>query len=182
MNNLKTLGAIIIILTVTFFVMDYWQLKQGQVRKNDKLLKVQIRPDEPIDFDHGNQQRLHDVEKRFLEMQKKIMEEAFKEAEKNGDEDFSIDRGIGVERSEDAHFVYLHLLVGKVDKESLNINIRDGHISIEGRSQVIQESENSSTTSISEFSQSFPAPQNVDESRVTFEVTKDGVLLKFPKR
>lgn len=91
-------------------------------------------------------------------------------------------------RREDKSYIYYEILVRNLNKESLNVKIKNDVITVTGRR------ENSSYRNISEqhfsfskndsilnFRSSFPTPKNVDTGKFSTEYQNNKLTLKFPK-
>lgn len=90
-----------------------------------------------------------------------------------------------VKQFEDENYVYYHVDLKGLDKDSVKIDVHDGQVFLSGSKSEAQTQEEKGTVSKSEFFQSFersfPVPQGVDSSKVNFETTKNEVVIKFPK-
>ncbi|MBT7611412.1 MAG: Hsp20 family protein [Bacteriovoracaceae bacterium] len=89
---------------------------------------------------------------------------------------------IEITESEDSNYKYF-LIAGKgYNKESINIKIGDGMVTLSGETMKEEKSQGSSMRSISKFNQSFNIPYGVNADLATFEVLNDKLMIKFPKR
>jgi HSP20 family protein len=82
-----------------------------------------------------------------------------------------------IETDEDKRYVYYRIKFDGIDKESLRVEVQNGHVSIFGEKRVEQQKVHSSFT----FSRTLPVPSGVDEDRVSIESKNDFLELKFPK-
>ncbi len=90
--------------------------------------------------------------------------------------------GIEVASDEDSQYKYLKISGEGVDKDTLDIQIKNGMISISGKVEKRSgDGQGSSSTYISQFSQSFNVPNGVDEKDVEMETENDTLILKFKK-
>jgi HSP20 family protein len=90
-----------------------------------------------------------------------------------------------IDRWEDAGFVYLRFKLGEIDKNSLNLQIKDGNVTIKGQTKIENTTQNqfgsSTSISISSFHKTFPVPDGVKEEEVQIEHKEGALILKFPK-
>ncbi|MEC7276571.1 MAG: Hsp20/alpha crystallin family protein [Bdellovibrionota bacterium] len=93
--------------------------------------------------------------------------------------------GLKVEEYEDDEFKYVEVIADGIDKNSININISDGMISISG--EIRRTDDNQSTNSrsmshfVSSFSRSFNIPRDVNEENVKIETEENKIVIKFPR-
>lgn len=89
-------------------------------------------------------------------------------------------------RYEDDRYVYLEFKLGEIDKNTLNLEIKDGNVTIKGQTKIENTTKNqfgsSTSISISSFHKSFPVPQGVKEEEVVIENKDGAIILKFPKK
>ena len=175
----------------SYFVKDYIDLKNKvhmTVSKNKGDHKITKR-----DLDHDPFAFADDMHSR---MQKRI-EKVFGRSLLNDsffggsviDDSLSLSNvfdGIQVEEHEDSDFKYVEVLAEGIDKDSLNINISDGMISITGE---IRKSNDDQTGHghfkshfISSFNRSFNIPYGVDPEKVKIDTEDDKIVIKFPKK
>jgi HSP20 family molecular chaperone IbpA len=94
----------------------------------------------------------------------------------------SSSENIEITEKEDDQFKYL-IIAGKgYDKESLNIKIGDGMVTLSGETMKEEKSRGSSVKSVSSFTQSFNIPYGVNADKASFEVLNEQLTIKFPKR
>ncbi len=93
--------------------------------------------------------------------------------------------GPRVEQYEDDDFKYVEVLAEGIDKDSININIADGMISVSGKIKEIEDKQSNNSRSmssyVSNFSQSFSIPHGVNKDNAKFEVKDKKIVIKFPK-
>lgn len=92
-----------------------------------------------------------------------------------------------IRRRDDGRFVIFELEGGGVDIDNLDINLRDGMITVSGQVRSEESSESSTnyfqSTSISSFSRSFPLPGEAEADSMRVEQSNDGnIQIKFNKR
>ncbi|RLA63618.1 MAG: hypothetical protein DRQ88_00180 [Epsilonproteobacteria bacterium] len=89
-------------------------------------------------------------------------------------------------RWEDENFIYLEFKLGEIDKNSLNLQIKDGNVTIKGQTKIENTTQNkfgsSTSISISSFHKSFPVPEEIQEEDVVIEHKDGALILKFPKK
>ncbi len=94
----------------------------------------------------------------------------------------SLGGGVEVSQGEDDQYKYVKISGEGVDKDSLDIQIKNGMVSISGRiEKKVGDGHGYESTSISSFSQSFNTPRGVIEDDVKFDTEEDGLVLKFKK-
>ncbi len=93
--------------------------------------------------------------------------------------------GIKVEEHEDDDFKYVEVLADGIDKNSININITDGMISISGEIRKTEDNQSSGSRSmssyVSSFNRSFNIPHGVSEENVKIDTNDNKIIIKFPK-
>jgi len=86
---------------------------------------------------------------------------------------------------EDERYIYLRFKLGQIDKNSLNLQIKDGTVTVTGQTKIEKTTKNqfgsSTSISISSFHKSFPVPEGVREEEVEIEHVEGALVLKFPK-
>jgi len=89
-------------------------------------------------------------------------------------------------RYEDESFVYLEFKLGHIDKNSLNLQIKDGNVTVKGQTKIENTTQNqfgsSTSISISSFHKTFPVPEDVKEEEVEVDHKEGALILKFPKK
>jgi HSP20 family molecular chaperone IbpA len=87
--------------------------------------------------------------------------------------------GVGeVQQHEDENFYYYNISIKGLDRQSLNVEVKDGQILLKGQ---IRLANNAGGEMVESFNRSFPAPPNVDPQKVDIQNTQDTLTLKFPK-
>jgi len=98
------------------------------------------------------------------------------------DRDLSMDNGIKISQGEDGQYKFVKISGEGVDKDSLDVQIKDGMVSISGRVEKKEgDGKTFQSTSISSFSQSFNAPNGVNQDDVKMVSENDAIVLKFKK-
>lgn len=90
---------------------------------------------------------------------------------------------IQTSQREDKDYKYIDIAADGIDKNNLDISIKDSQISIQG--QIKQEKkENGVVTSTfsSSFMKSFPVPDGVDATNPQFDTTEGKISIKFKKK
>lgn len=83
------------------------------------------------------------------------------------------DGNLSIEEREDEKYLYYELKIDNIDKQSLNVDVKDGMVSISGKY--------SDGNISSQYHQSFSVPDNVDWQKVEIENKDKTLVLKFPK-
>lgn len=94
-----------------------------------------------------------------------------------------------ITKHEDDNFVYYDIKVNDLKSTSVNTNIENGYITIEGTIEKKSGSEDAQSESgftsqsvyKSTFSRTFPLPENIDQNKMEMVPEKDKIILKFPK-
>lgn len=93
--------------------------------------------------------------------------------------------GLKVEEYEDDEFKYVEVIADGIDKNSININISDGMISISGEIRKTDDNQSANSRSmssfISSFNRSFNIPHGVSEENVKIDTKENKIVIKFPK-
>lgn len=93
--------------------------------------------------------------------------------------------GLKVEEHEDDEFKYVEVIADGIDKNSININISDGMISISGEIRKTDDNQSVNSRSmssfISSFNRSFNIPFGVSEENVKIDTKENKIVIKFPK-
>ena len=175
----------------SYFIKDYIELKNKvhmTVSKNKDDDKVTKR-----DIDHDPFAFADDMHSRMQKRMEKVFGRSLLNDSFFGgsviDDSLSLSNvsdGIQVEEHEDSDFKYVEVLAEGVDKDSLNINIADGMISISGE---IRKSNDDQTGDryykshfISSFNRRFNIPYGVDPEKVKIDTEDDRIVIKFPKK
>lgn len=178
---------------MTYFISDYINLKSSsKMNRNeltpiskDDIIKSQKSPLKSVDpFDQMDQ--LHD-------QMRKSMDQFF--GKSFGNSLFDIDpfsgssfttNNIKINRYEDGDYKYIEVSGEGVNKDSLQVNISDGMISISDEIKQNEENNNSNSISkssyVSKFNQSFNVPSGVDETNVKIDSEDNKLIIKFPKK
>ncbi|MBC99243.1 MAG: hypothetical protein CME63_15985 [Halobacteriovoraceae bacterium] len=91
--------------------------------------------------------------------------------------------GIQVTHGEDDEYKFIKISGEGVDKETLDIKVKEGMVSISGQVKKISgDGKGSQSTYISRFSQSFNIPSGVSEQDLEVENEDDSLILKFKKK
>ena len=90
-----------------------------------------------------------------------------------------------VDSWEDDQFIYLKFKLGQINKNSLNLQIKDGLVTVKGQTKIENTTQNqfgsSTSISISSFNKTFPVPEGVKEEEVQIDHQDGALILKFPK-
>ena len=93
--------------------------------------------------------------------------------------------GLRIGEREDDDFKYLEVIAEGVDKDSININIRNGMISISGETRKTEGNQGqngrSMSSFISKFNKSFNVPYGVSEENMKIYTEENKIIIKFPK-
>lgn len=79
---------------------------------------------------------------------------------------------------EDEAYIYFEISIKGLEKQSLNVEVKDNQIMIKGKTEDKQESGLSIYQS---FQRSFPVPVGVDSKKVEILNEGENLVLKFPK-
>ncbi len=197
------LSAFVIGGVSTFFVTDYIRLKNNenisQKKSSDESSKI-LMSGKKILKNNDSDDPFAQMDK-FHDQMRKRMDKAFGGSMLGGstlggslfgnsffDSDafgsLSSD-GIKVEEHEDDDFKYVEVLADGIDKNSININITDGMISISGEIRKTEDNQSSGSRSmssyVSSFNRSFNIPYGVIEENVKIDTNDNKVIIKFPK-
>ena len=92
---------------------------------------------------------------------------------------------IDILQKEDDKFIIYEVKGEGIDTNSINIEVTDGLVNINGRvdqkKTEEKDGQSSSVTMTSNFSQSFSIPEGVDTNDVKMEQVNDKIIIKFPK-
>lgn len=192
------LSAFVIGGVSTYFVTDYIRLKNNEnishKKSSDESSKLHISGNKIL--------KNNDSDDPFAQMDKfhdqvrKRMDKAFGGSMLGGslfgnsffDSDafgsLSSD-GIKVEEHEDDDFKYVEVLADGIDKNSININITNGMISISGEIRKTEDNQSygsrSMSSYVSSFNRSFNIPHGVSEENVKIDTNDNKIIIKFPK-
>lgn len=88
-----------------------------------------------------------------------------------------------VSNREDSEFRYVDIKAVGVDKNNLNISVKDGQITLQGQIKKVEKQGDQVVSSFtSSFMQSFPIPEGVDATNPMFDFKDDLVIIKFKKK
>lgn len=82
-----------------------------------------------------------------------------------------------LDQGEDSEFVYYKIPLDEVDKDTLKVDVKDGHVSVSGKKSEVKDG----LESYQSFQRVFPVPEGVEESKVSFETKDDEFVIKFLK-
>ena len=150
-------------------------------QKKSRLIKQQghVSP--------GSSQSMNQVTNQIRKEMDKMMRSAFSTSGlfddvDDADHDMGMSNGIKINEDEDAQYKYVKISGEGVDQDSLDIQIKNGMISISGRVEKKEgDGKSFESTSISSFSQSFNIPNGVSDNDVKMVSKKDALVLKFKK-
>ena len=191
------IGSFILGGLATYFITDYFHMKK-QLNKNEtaisvtpklpaKQFKLKNNKDQADSFKQMD--KIHDqIRKRMGKafsgsmFGDSLLGNNFFDADHFGD--ISSD-GLKIEEREDDDFKYFEIIADGIDRDSININIEGGMISVSGeiiRSDDNQAQNSRSTSSfISKFSRSFNIPYGVNKDNVKIDTEDNKIIIKFPK-
>ncbi len=93
--------------------------------------------------------------------------------------------GLKIEEREDDNFKYVEVIADEIDKDSIDIGINDGMISISGeimrRDENQDQSSRSMSSYISKFSRILKVPYGVSEENMKIDTEDNKIVIKFPK-
>lgn len=115
----------------------------------------------------------------FLQMQK----EMFKHFSQGGSNFFGDNSLLDQEitSSEDDNFFYYEIDLHGQQAKKLEVEVKNGQLTISGELENKKDNGNSSYLSTSQFNRSFPVPEGVDEQNYKLEQKDDKIIVKFPK-
>lgn len=88
-----------------------------------------------------------------------------------------------VSNREDEKFKYVEIKAEGIDKNNLNISVKEGQISLQGQIKKEEKEGDQVVSSFtSSFMQSFPAPEGVDSANPQFDFKGDVIVIKFKKK
>lgn len=82
---------------------------------------------------------------------------------------------------EDDKYVYYELDLKGQKPKKVEVEVKDGQVSITGQVEQKREDDNNSSFFSSSFHRSFPAPGNVDGEKFQMEQEGNKIIIKFPK-
>lgn len=96
------------------------------------------------------------------------------------------ENGPQIKTREDDKNIFIEIDTKNIDKNSLSITIKDGHIKISGKSVIEKRKQGSGTQSISRsesnFSKTFPVPKEAKEDEAKIENSNQKIIISFPKK
>ncbi|MCP4912171.1 MAG: hypothetical protein GY909_03550 [Oligoflexia bacterium] len=98
-----------------------------------------------------------------------------------GDFSYINNSSIKINRSEDADYKYVEILGEDISNKKIDINIKDGMISIRGETKRSSSQNGNSSNFFSTFNQSFSVPYGVRENEAIFDSKDDKIIIMFPK-
>lgn len=132
----------------------------------------------------GNDDTLNQLKQVRAQMRKQMdqmMGNAFS-ASALSDQNMGMDNGVKITEGEDAQYKYVKISGEGVDQDSLDVQIKNGMVSISGRVEKKEgDGKSFESTSISSFSQSFNTPSGVNDSDVKMVSEDNALVLKFKK-
>lgn len=170
----------------TYFITDYVRLKQSVGKKPVELKEITPRVSKKQKLAPRNP---HDIFDQMSKRMDRMFSNSFFGHDPFGS--FGTNFGSGfqndmqIQEHEDADFKYIEIESDGFDKDSLQVNIEDGMVSISGEIKKTNQNngQNSwgSSSFISKFHKSFNVPFGVDESKVQIETSNNKLVIKFPK-
>lgn len=86
-----------------------------------------------------------------------------------------------MKQREDADNIYLDIELNQLKPKTMNVEIVDGQIVIQGQLESKNEEGSSSTYFSSSFHRSFPIPDGVDAQKFKMNQENDKIVIQFPK-
>ncbi len=156
---------------------------------NDRKVFAQANPQSDTQVNRTQQRddafaqmdRIRDQMRQQMNQMNKMMDGAF-----TGNSPFDgqdgLNSGVEVTQGEDDQYKFIKIAGEGVDKDSLDIQIKNGMVSISGRMEHKSgDGQSYESTSISSFTQSFNTPSGVNEEDVKFDSEDGALVLKFRK-
>lgn len=84
-------------------------------------------------------------------------------------------------QTEDDKYINLNIDLQGLKPKNLNIEVKNGQVSINGELEQNNQSDHSSSYFSSSFHRSFPAPDGVDAANYSVEQKEGKIIVKFPK-
>lgn len=186
----------------TYFVTDYIRLKSIESndtvskieipkakQRSNKLLKARATNDPFSQMDKIHDQMRKRMDKVFENSMLggsafggSFFDRSFFDSDLFGNVAFD---DVKIEEHEDDRYKYIEILADGIDKNSLNITIEDGMVSISGEISKTDDNQSQNSRSVSsyvsKFSKSFSIPYGVDEDKVKIDAKDNKVVIKFPK-
>jgi HSP20 family molecular chaperone IbpA len=181
----------------TYFITDYIRMKSHLETKEVASTRNKTEPTQSLSF-KGNKNKndpFAQMDKMHDQMRKRMgkafggsllggsmFDNNFFNADDLGD--MSSD-GLRIEEHEDDDFKYVEIIADGIDKDSININISNGMISVSGEIKKTEDNQGQSGRSmssfVSKFSRSFNIPYGVSEENVKIETEENKIVIKFSK-
>lgn len=97
-------------------------------------------------------------------------------------DNFQDDIAGAMKEREDDKYIYYEIDTENQTPKELKVNVQGGQLSITGKIESKNESDDSSSFYSSSFHRSFPVPENVDADKMRMEQENNKIVLKFPKK
>lgn len=181
----------------TYFISDYFRMKSQLNTKEVATTQKKKEPTQSLIFkgNESNNDPFSQIDKMHDQMRKR-MDKAFGGSLLGGsmfdNSFFNTDSfgdmtsdGLTIEEHEDDDFKYVEIIADGIDKDSININISNGMISVSGEIKRTEDNQGQSGRSmssfISKFNRSFNIPFGVSEENVKIDTEENKIVIKFPK-
>jgi HSP20 family protein len=181
----------------TYFISDYYRMKSELNTKKVATTQKKKEPTQSLSFkgNKSNNDPFSQIDKMHDQMRKR-MDKAFGGSLLGGsmfdNSFFNTDSfgdmtsdGLTIEEREDDDFKYVEIIADGIDKDSININISNGMISISGEIKRTEDNQGQSGRSmssfISKFNKSFNVPYGVREENMKIDTEENKIIIKFPK-
>lgn len=168
----------------TYAITDYIRLKSQE----NSLSRPESKPQELKIVNQPQTQALDPFVQMRQQMKKMLNDDFFANSFALSGFDsgrMALGNQVKVSEREDDQYTYIDIKGEGLSKDQVEIEIKDGMVSISGTIEKKIDNKgqgfHSSSTSLSQFSQRFNLPPGVDESRVQFEDAENRMTLKFPK-
>ena len=182
---------------ITYFVSDYIQMKNQMNAKKVATTQREVVPTQSLSSkgDRNNNDPFAQMDRMHDQMRKRmgrafggnflggsIFDNSFSNTDSFGD---MTSDGLSIEEREDEDFKYVEIIADGIDKDSMNINISNGMISVSGEIKRAEDNQGQSGRSmssfISRFNRSFNIPYGVSEENVKIDTEENKIVIKFPK-
>ncbi len=191
-NVFLVIGSFILGGISSYVISDYIRL-----RKESNTVNLAVTKKKSFDGRPSQSQKRQDKIDPFSQMDKihdrmlKQMDQAFGGGRLFSNSFFDSSNlgdmksdGIKVEEHEDDDFKYIEVIADGIDKDSLNIKISNGIISISGEIRNMDNNQGygrrSMSSFVSSFHQSFNVPSGVNEQKVKIDTKDNKIIIKFP--
>ncbi len=181
----------------TYFISDYIRMKNQLNIKEVSTSQKKSVPTQSLSFkgNKNNNDPFSQMDKMHDQMRKRMgkafggsllggsmFDNSFFNTDSFGD---MTSDGLTIEEHEDDDFKYVEIIADGIDKDSININISNGVISVSGEIKKTEENQGQSGRSmssfISKFNRSFNIPFGVTEENVKIDTKENKIVIKFPK-